>query len=264
MAVSPSQTPKVFIRPARLREYKALGSIAAETYFPAPFTAFLSPYRSRYFSHYLRGFQKRALSLMLDPRVRSVVACEESKPDVPVGFIHFKRLGDDEVAEGYVKEKESAWLWVLRWLSWAYYLLIHVAVGEKHQDEEAIRMFHMWNEKDNALYWDSHQERQTRYHVMSFVVLREFQGIGVGRRLMAQLTQRAEEENVYIGLEASPEGEFLVSQLCSDSNIPLSFGSSSHWRLLLRGLSTYWIVSIRILLNYRLLWNSIERLDLSC
>jgi hypothetical protein len=64
----------IIIRPARLREYKAAGSIAAETYFPTALTAFLSPGRIEYYSHYERSFQKMALSRMLDPATRSLPA----------------------------------------------------------------------------------------------------------------------------------------------------------------------------------------------
>jgi ribosomal protein S18 acetylase RimI-like enzyme len=210
-----SKGAPMIIRPAKLSEYKILGRIASITYFPTAFTAFLSPNRLQYYSHYERGFQKRALTLMLDPRVRSMVACEATKPDVPIGYIHFKRLGDDQEAKRIIREKASVQLWILRWLVWAWYLLLSVILGDKASDPKALKVFFEWVTEDDEIYWKSHKARHNQWHVQSFVVLPMFQGRGVGKRLMAEVTKRAVEENVVIGLEASPEGEFFVSQLCS-------------------------------------------------
>jgi GNAT superfamily N-acetyltransferase len=152
---------------------------------------------------------------MLDPRVRSMVACEATKPDVPIGYIHFKRLGDDQEAKRIIREKASVQLWILRWLVWVWYLLLSVILGDKASDPKALKMFFEWVTEDDEIYWKSHKARHNQWHVQSFVVLPMFQGRGVGKRLMAEVTKRAVEENVVIGLEASPEGEFFVSQVCS-------------------------------------------------
>jgi GNAT superfamily N-acetyltransferase len=211
-----SNGPPLIIRPAKLREYKILGRIASITYFPTVFTDFLSPNRLEYYSHYERDFQKRALAVLLDPRGRSMVACEATKPDVPIGYIHFKRLGDDEGAKKVIQEKASLLLWILRWLAWAWYLLVTVVVGgDKASDLEALKVFFGWVAEDNQTYWQSHKERLDRWHVQSFVVLPMYQRKGVGKRLMAEVTKRAIEDNVVIGLEGSAEGESFVSQLYS-------------------------------------------------
>lgn len=215
MASPTSKGAPMITRPAKLSDYKILGRIASITYFPTPLTTFLWPNRLQYYSHYERGFQKRALTLMLDPRVRSMVACEAAKPDVPIGYVHFKRLGDDQEARRIIREKASVQLWVLRWLVLAWYLLLSVILGDKAADPKSLNVFSTWVMEDNKLYWKSHKSRHNRWHVQSFVVLPMFQGKGVGKRLMAEVTNRAVEENVVIGLEASPEGEFFVSQLCS-------------------------------------------------
>ena len=212
---SSSKGAPILIRPAKLSEYKILGRIASITYFPTAFTEFISPNRLQYYSHYERGFQKRALTLMLDPRVRSMVACEATKPDVPIGYIHFKRLGDDQGSKRIIQEKASVQLWILRWLVWAWYLLLSAVVGDKASDPKTLKVFFGWVVEDDEIYWKSHKERHNRWHVQSFVVLPMFQGKGVGKRLMAEVTKRAVEENVVIGLESSQEGEFFVSQLCS-------------------------------------------------
>jgi GNAT superfamily N-acetyltransferase len=90
-----------------------------------------------------------------------------------------------------------------------------VILGDKASDPKALKVFFEWVMEDNEIYWKSHKARHNQWHVQSFVVLPMFQGKGVGKRLMAEVTKRAVEENVVIGLEASPEGEFFVNQLCS-------------------------------------------------
>lgn len=208
---------------------------------------------------------------MLDPRVRSIAACEEGNPDVPIGFIHFKRLGDDEVANAYIKQKASALLFILRWLFWAYYLLIEAVVGNKSEDAEAIRQFRGWAEEDEGRYWAPYEERKRRIHVLSFVVLKQFQGRGVGKKLISEVTRRAVDENVVVGLEASPEGEFIVSRLCSDLISicsSLSIHASSCWRQVTQSWGLDYLNHfffphlIELPLTYT--FNSIEGLDLRC
>lgn len=217
----PSKKNSIIIRPAKLSEYKLLGRIASITYFPTTFTDFLAPDRLQYYTHYERNFQKRAAMALLDPRVRSYVACEATKPDIPVGYIHFKRIGDDEGAKRIIREKASLLLWILRWLSWAWYLILSLIFGDKSSDPKAFTEFMKWVAEDNEIYWQSHKERQNRWHAISFVVLPMFQGKGVGKRLMAELRKQAEQDNVIVGLESSPEGEAFVSQqsyvLCSQN-----------------------------------------------
>lgn len=209
----PKDAPPILLRPARLSEYKTLGSIAAVTYFPTPFSDFLAPNRIQHYSHYDRNYHERCMMLMLEPRMRSMVAVEATRPDLPIGYIHFERLGDDETAKRYILEKESVRLWVYRWLAWAWWLLIAVVIGNKADDPVNRKKFIAEAIEFRETYWDSHEERRSRFHVRSFVVLQQFQGRGVGKRLLAEVLQRAERENVVIGLEATPEGEVIVSQL---------------------------------------------------
>jgi GNAT superfamily N-acetyltransferase len=221
MAQLAQEGSPIIIRPARRTEYGALAKIAAETYFPMPLMAFLSPGRAEHYRDYERGFEQRALTLMLDPRMLSFVACEAADPDRPIGYIHAKRLGDDAPARAHLRRKDSVWLAVCRWLAWAWFMLLTtLAGGNKSEDREAMRMFASWDGLDGDLYWEPFPERWNRWHVQSFVVRKEFQGRGVGKKLMRKIIKLAEEENVVIGLESSPEGEFVVSQLRLDIKVP--------------------------------------------
>lgn len=209
----PQEGSPIIIRLAKNTEYRALAKIAAETYFDTPLTAFMSPGRAEHYRDYERTFEQRALKLMLDPRMLSFVACEATDLNRPIGYIHAKRLGDDAPARAQFRRKDSIQLTVCRWLAWAWFMLLTILWGNKSEDSENMRLFVSWADQDGDLYWDPFPERWNRWHVQSFVVRKEFQGRGVGKKLLGKITKLAEEENVVIGLEASPEGEFIVSQL---------------------------------------------------
>ena len=110
--------------------------------------------------------------------------------------------------------------------SWAWFLLITAIVGQKAEDPEALRLFGMWSEDDDMAYWTSHKERRNRLHVLRLVVLKQYQGMGVGKKLLAEVMKRAVQENVIIGLEASPEGEPMVSSLYPGASVCLNIEES--------------------------------------
>jgi ribosomal protein S18 acetylase RimI-like enzyme len=66
---------------------------------------------------------------------------------------------------------------------------------------------------DDERYWNSFSERTNRWYVQSCVVLSEYQGMGIGKRMIREVTKRAEEEGVVIGLEASAEGYWMYKSV---------------------------------------------------
>jgi len=205
--VSSSQKSPIIIRQAYLSDNGEIGRIAAEVYYDAALTLFLSPHRGKYYSHYERGYRQRALKRMLDPRSLTFVACEAAHPEKPIGAVQFLRLGDDEGAQRQIKSKASVWLVVLNWVYWAWCLaLLWLTGGDKSEDPEATKLFLSWVRDGNTKVWEAHGER---WHVQSCIVGTKFQGRGIGKMLMAEVTRRAEDEGVVIGLEASPHGEWL-------------------------------------------------------
>lgn len=199
----------IIIRPAKLRDAKFMGRIAAITYFMDPLTAFLSPRRFEYYSSFQRDTYERSVKPLLQPRVCTLVACEASRLDLPIGYIRFQRLGDDAPAKAFIKERDTLRLRILSWVAWAWFQLLFFLLGKPHADPGALEIFDEVTSADDKLHWEF-EDRKCRYYVQSFVVLPIFQGKGVGKKLMAEVTRRAEEENVIIGIEASAHGEFLV------------------------------------------------------
>jgi GNAT superfamily N-acetyltransferase len=197
----------IILRRGHFKDAKQIGQVAAKTYRDTPLTIFLSPNRLQYYSHYERGFIQRATARMFDPRNITVIACEASNPSRVIGYAQFARLGDDEGAMRQIESRKSLWLWALSWLFWAWAkLVVAVNFGDKSCDLKNLRTFEGWCAAEGPVYWDR-EDRKNRWHAQSVVVLEEFQGRGIGKRLMKEAIAWAEAENVPLGLEASEPGE---------------------------------------------------------
>lgn len=172
-------------------------------------TDFLSPYRDKYYADYERGFIQRSWKRMLDPRNMTFVAVEASAPKVPIGYAVFHRFGTDSGARRQIKSQSQLLLRILGILFYAYALVLGWIVGrDRSADPERIRKFEEYDKEHRAQYWEV-EARKERWHALSVVVSSPFQGKGIGKRLMAEVIARAEEEGVFVGLEASGPGEQL-------------------------------------------------------
>jgi GNAT superfamily N-acetyltransferase len=154
---------------------------------------------------------------MLMPRNLTFVACPVGDQKTVVGHAQFVRLGDDSEARALIRDLglfKRILLWVLSWLYWLYCTVLDWVVGgDKSMNKEAVKMFADWCKLDRKKFWDSHEERANRWHAQSVVVLKEWQGKGIGKRLMVEVMKRAEREGVIVGLEASVPGEMLYRSL---------------------------------------------------
>jgi len=65
---------------------------------------------------------------------------------------------------------------------------------------------------DVATYWPE-EKFENRYHAQSVAISARHPQKEVGRKLMEVVLERARDEGVAIGLEASPEGERLYTAL---------------------------------------------------
>jgi GNAT superfamily N-acetyltransferase len=154
---------------------------------------------------------------MLDPRNVTFVAVPSSGPDAGrvVGYAQCVRLGDDEGAKAVLKANGRVWNVLLKLfgvLFTAWCKIVSLVVGgDKSADEDAVHRFFTLADQQDAMYYDSEKypERKNRWHAQSVVVSKEYQGKGLGKRLMGELIGRAEKEGVPIGLESSKEGEMM-------------------------------------------------------
>ncbi|KAH8603075.1 hypothetical protein B0O99DRAFT_588125 [Bisporella sp. PMI_857] len=208
-----SKSQEFILRPARLWEYRAIGGIAAETYYDTTLTEFLSPHREAHPRHYRRGFRHRALIRMLDPRNLTIVACQASDPSLPIGYTQLQRIGNDAGAQAQIRSRKSIWLSFLNVLFalWRW-ILVWVGGGNKSESPENLKLFLASIEGDEKKYWDV-EGRRERWYVQSCVVRKEFQGLGIGKRLMGEVIKKAEKEGVVVGLEASEEGEKMYRRV---------------------------------------------------
>ncbi|CZT46990.1 uncharacterized protein RSE6_07508 [Rhynchosporium secalis] len=209
----PTSQEPILIRRARLFESYHIGRIAARTYFNTPLTKYLSPYREKYYGDYEFGFQTRAQARMFSPRNITYFACEKSRPEEPVGYMQFVRMGDDEFANKLDREGAVTWwVWVMM-LSWVWGVYVRTKLwwvgGNRSEDPEAVKKFKAMTEEGDELYWQGREDRRNRWHAQSVVVLEEHHGRGIGKRLMAEVCGRADSEGVVTGLEASASGEWM-------------------------------------------------------
>ena len=198
----------IFFRPAKPLDYEYIGLNAADTYDNTPLTEWLSPHRNEYWTHYVRGFRYRALDRILQPRNLTLVACKGSLGGKIIGHIQAIRLGDDAGAKNQIRSRWSLKLVVFAWMFAVWWKVVQMIMGDRSGTKESLAIFLKSAEEDKKLYWEN-KERTNRWHVVSCVVLKEFQGRGVGKKLLESITAKAEEEGVVVGLEASEEGEHL-------------------------------------------------------
>jgi GNAT superfamily N-acetyltransferase len=124
-----------------------------------------------------------------------------------IGYIQFSR----ESTSPSVQQQIAALL------AWYYQLQFRVARyywPNRAQDPVAIRRFKAASAVDNALYWSSVLPSVAdRWQVQSLVVAKEWQGKGIGRRLMNEAMDKARSDGVTLGLISSEEGEGMYRKL---------------------------------------------------
>jgi predicted N-acetyltransferase YhbS len=205
------------LRKGNLFDCGAIGRIAAKAYCETPLTKFLSPHRHKYYHHYERGFRQRARTRMFSPRQMTIVACNGSGE--VVGHAQFERLGNDYSAKQQIMSHSIVrriLFWALSWV-WAFWCsLVNFLDPDKGEDPAAVKIFLSWQQDGGDKYFKPYPERQDRWHAQSVVVDAAYQKRGIGKRLMKEVIEKAEKENVPIALEASMEGERLYSSVGFD------------------------------------------------
>jgi ribosomal protein S18 acetylase RimI-like enzyme len=222
----PAVSEPVRLRPASLSDCFELGRIGMSAHAGSAFTNFLYPHQAQHPKSHLLASQQRSLANLLNPRALTIVATiprqgnwKNSSPhekkkgeEEVVGCVVFTRLGDDEGAKRQIANRQSVWLWFLSWVLWVLVKFWNVVLGgDKSASPSAYKTFIEVAKEQDATFWDpiKFPERKNRWHVRNVVVAPAHQGKGIGKMLMREVTRRAGEEGVCIGLEASPRGEPL-------------------------------------------------------
>ncbi|KAL2063614.1 hypothetical protein VTL71DRAFT_5419 [Oculimacula yallundae] len=210
---SPPSGEPILIRRARLFEGHHIGRIAARTYYNAALMAYMSPRREQYYGDFQYGFATRAQGRMFSPRNLTYFAYEKSKPECPVGYMQFVRMGDDEAARKLDREWGVTWRLLVRVLQilWGWWVSVNWwwRGGNRSEDPEAVKTFIKMTVEEDELHWKGREDAKNRWHAQSVVVLEEYSGRGIGKRLMAEVLGRADSEGVITGLEASESGEWM-------------------------------------------------------
>ncbi|KAF8246734.1 acyl-CoA N-acyltransferase [Wilcoxina mikolae CBS 423.85] len=205
---APPEPLAFHLRPATLSDAPAMASIASTAYLNSALTRFLSPHVYTYVNDYIYSFERRIRTRMTSPRNISVVAIEDDT-EIIIGYAQFLRLGYDSAALALLEGQDT---WHLRFirqpLVWAREWWDSRMFIDRSQDLEAVE----WFNSDQGTYW-LEGKFENRYHAQTVVVSLGHQRRGVGRKLMEVVLDRARDEGVAVGLEASPEGERLYKAL---------------------------------------------------
>lgn len=198
------------IRPMTFTDTYQSAFVASRAYHDTKFTEFLSPHRRQYPADYICGFQQRITSRLLCPNNRSWVAVAEDEPNVPVAYMQCERLGDDEGAKQIINERKSVWRSMKKFLYDTWVTISNKIWPDRStMDAADLAIFFKSQGMEEDKHWNSHPERSNRWYCRSMVVSQEWQRRGIGRVMMNNLVALADDQNVPIQLEASPEGEWL-------------------------------------------------------
>ncbi|KAL2075999.1 hypothetical protein VTL71DRAFT_942 [Oculimacula yallundae] len=204
------------LRPMTLADCSTLAIHTGDAYLEGPVRKFIVPHAEKYRSDYERTLKQSIRKRLFDLQSISVVAYEASNPKYPVGFAQYTRLGDDEGARA-VLSRHSLWdricCFVLAWFFWGYDKVENWLWPDRSTDVDAMKAFFASGAGDTEKYWSSHPERKNRWHVQSVVIGPAYQGKGIGRLLVTEAVNRAQEERVIMGLSSSVAGSHLYRKL---------------------------------------------------
>lgn len=222
---SPHDKESILLRRIQYSDIPKIASIAATEYFDSEVCAFLCPRRHDYPHFVTRRFIQMIEPRFLNPRNIGFLAFEASNPREPLGYAQFIRLGDDEAALRLVAQQSSFWLTLQQWWSKIRAAVENYLWPDLAVDHDALRRFLSSTELDGEKYWTSPPMKAkygNRWHAQSVVVSSSYQRRGIGRLLMGEVLQRAQDEGVVVGLEASTAGEKLYRNLGFELRGPFS------------------------------------------
>jgi GNAT superfamily N-acetyltransferase len=199
----------ILLCPAVFSDFWVLAAVLVSTHAGSIIDGFLCPYRELYPHDALRAAYQRIVLRWLNPRNLTYIACPTSYPQKPIGFIQFHRIGDDAGTKRQIVSRQTIWLKILAWYVSAKFHIVNYIWPDRSVDHNAKKLFETSWAVDEGLHWKRFPERANRWHIQSLVVSREWQGKGIGKRLIAEVLERAEHENVVIGVEATAEGEIV-------------------------------------------------------
>ncbi|TVY82538.1 hypothetical protein LSUE1_G002442 [Lachnellula suecica] len=214
--LKPPAPVEILLRPARLSDAPIMGKLSRDAYDLNAVTYFLTPKARDFPEDCIRNHRQTIRRRFFNPRFVSIVAYLPSDPATPVGFGQFCRLGNDEGAKQFIRDRGlhvRIWMFVLSWFFHFYHLVENMIYPDRITDKDAMKEFDSWVAEDDEIHWKSHPERHNRWHASSIIVSPHMQGKGVGRRIMTEGMILAQRERVIMGLTASIEGEWLYRKL---------------------------------------------------
>ncbi|CZR69643.1 uncharacterized protein PAC_19543 [Phialocephala subalpina] len=208
--------PKFTLRPLRFSDIPTLAAQTANAYNGNPVNHFLAPRLELYPGDHIRTFRQSIWRRAANVRTLNLVGCLASDPDTPIGYCQHIRLGDNEGAQRQIRSSgisNRCFLFILSWIIWALFRAENWLWPDRSCDKDAHKVFEKSITSDTKLHWTDRPERENRWHANTIVVDPKWQGKGIGRLLLQECLNRAQEERVIVGLSASPAGEKLYRKM---------------------------------------------------
>jgi ribosomal protein S18 acetylase RimI-like enzyme len=204
------------IRNIRLSDIPTLAIHNTEAFWENPVTKLINPRKDLHPDDVIRGYRESIRRLTFNPRNIGFVVCLASDPTTPLGFAHFKRLGNDRSALDFIRSR-GAWtrlsFFLLSYFFWVYDSVVNYIQPNRAINKEAGKVFGEWNKDDNERYWKPYPERSSRWQALGIVVSPKWQGKGIGRMLVTEGLKQAQKDDLIMGLGSSPEGMHLYKKL---------------------------------------------------
>ncbi|KAJ5645492.1 hypothetical protein N7507_011503 [Penicillium longicatenatum] len=219
------ENEEFLIRRMQSSDIPILGVLAATAYSDSPLDAFLCPHRHEYPEHVIRRFVQMIQGRYLNPRSIGFVAVHHATPSTPIAYAQFIRLGNDQAALQLISNQRSLWRLLKTWWFKIRTSIVNLLWPDRSVNRDALNEYFESCKHDEQCYWESPEMKikyLNRWHAQSVVVSSSCQRQGIGRRLMEEVLQRAQNEGVIVGLEASPDGEKLYQKLGFELRGPFS------------------------------------------
>lgn len=200
----------------QLSDIPHMAQIASKSYFNTPLSAYISPLRHTYPEDFNRRFVQMIRARYYNPRSIGFVAVSASKPELPIAYAQFIRLGNDEAARRLIAAQRTVWGTVMGWVVGIWHRIENWVWPDRSVDVKAVGNFARAVEVDDKKFWESEEMKGLygeRWHAQSVVVSEGWRRRGIGAMLMGEVLKRAGEEGVVVGLEASEDGERLYRSL---------------------------------------------------
>ncbi|KAK2751089.1 hypothetical protein FQN57_000164 [Myotisia sp. PD_48] len=204
-----NERPTCIIRRIKPADFPATALVSARSMMDEDAYQITAPKREEHFDHFLNGFYRRLVARYWQPgSVVCVAVTESDEGEKIIGHAAWQRIGNTPTAKAWKRERRGWWSRLQFLRCRITNLVYNLFRLDKSIDRVKIQNFlpALENNFPPEIFPDI-------WYVAFLGVDPEYQGKGIGRRLMQEGIDRAMAENVPIGLEATRKGFWLYEKM---------------------------------------------------